>query len=87
MPDHLHFLAAGLSEAADFRRFVSLLRRRSSAALWAVHPKGLWQNGYYERVLRRDEDSVTVCHYILNNPVRAGLVEAPSDYPFSWSCL
>lgn len=87
MPDHLHFLAEGLSDVADFRRFVALLRRRSSASLWTLHPKGLWQDGYYERILRRDEASVHVCHYILNNPVRAGLVAEPSDYPFSWSCL
>lgn len=75
MPDHLHFLVEGLSDSAN------------SAALWALRPKGLWQDGYYERILRRDEDSVAVCHYILDNPVRAGLVAAPSDYPFSWSCL
>jgi len=52
-----------------------------------VDPDGLWQHGYYERILRRDEASVLVCHYILNNPVRAGLVADPADYPFGWSCL
>lgn len=87
MPDHLHFLVEGLSDVADFRRFASLMRRRSSAGLWAPHRKGLWQDGYYERILRRDEDSVHVCHDILNNPVRAGLVTSWCDYPFSWSCL
>ena len=87
MPDHLHVLIEGQSDSADFRGFVALFRRRSSAALGAILPGNLWQNGYYERILRRDEDSISVCRYILNNPVRAGLVDEPSHYPFSWSCL
>lgn len=87
MPDHVHLLVEGTSESSDFRRFITTWRRRSSAALWTVHPHGLWQHGYYERILRREEASVLVCHYIFNNPVRAGLVEDPADYPFGWSCL
>ncbi len=51
-----------------------------------AYPDGLWQGGYYERVLRKDEETQSVIDYILDNPVRAGLVKRPLDYPFSWSC-
>jgi hypothetical protein len=47
--------------------------------------RGLWQAGYYDRILRHDEDSLTVVRYILENPVRAGLVSRFSDYPYSGS--
>lgn len=64
-----------------------VFRRRATLAAWPTGPTGLWQDGYYERVLRRDEDSPAVIDYILNNPVRAGLVDDPLAFPFSWSCL
>ena len=41
----------------------------------------LWQDGYYERVLRQEEDAQAFARYIVNNPIRAGLVETPEDYP------
>ena len=42
----------------------------------------LWQEGYYDRVLRPEESEAMVARYIIENPVRAGLVTRPSDYPF-----
>lgn len=42
----------------------------------------LWQEGYYDRVLREDDDPYGVIAYIVNNPIRAGLVASPADYPF-----
>ncbi len=86
MPDHLHALVEGTGKDADFCRFVSVLRRRTTIVTKFMCPDGLWQDGYYERVLRRTEETVKVIDYILNNPVRAGLVDRALDYPFSWSC-
>jgi putative transposase len=87
MPDHLHILVEGTVEDADLRRFASLFRRRTTLATKRTSPDGLWQSGYYERVLRRDEDVLEVTHYILANPVRAGIVGDPLAYAFSWSLL
>jgi hypothetical protein len=42
----------------------------------------LWQKGYYERVLRDEEPTTDIIRYIIANPVRAGLVIEPGDYPF-----
>jgi hypothetical protein len=42
----------------------------------------LWQEGYYDRVLRESDDSKTVARYLLNNPVRAGLAATPLDFPY-----
>jgi len=83
MPDHAHLLVEGLSESSDFRTTLRLVRRRSAAAC-PPELRPLWQDGYHERVLRGD-GAAGVIDYILNNPVKAGLVERAPDYPFSWS--
>jgi hypothetical protein len=47
----------------------------------------LWQRYGYEHVLRGDEDTLSVARYILENPLRAGLVESVEDYPFLGSTM
>ena len=45
----------------------------------------MWQEGFYDRILRNDEETIVVARYILDNPVRAGLVARFDEYPFSGS--
>ena len=71
------------------RTFDDLSRRANSASYAAgkwIHGR-LWQSGYFERVLRDEEDAHDVARYILQNPLRAGLVATPQDYPFLGSAL
>lgn len=42
----------------------------------------IWQRGYHDHALRDDEDYFVRIQYLVNNPVRAGLVERIEDYPF-----
>ncbi len=83
MPDHVHLLVEGAS-VADFRGATRLVRRRS-ALTCPIEFRPLWQEGYHERVLRGQDDANPFVDYILNNPVKAGLVVRAADYPFSWS--
>lgn len=46
----------------------------------------LWMPGYHDRALRGEEDALGVARYILWNPVRAGLVADPHDYPY-WGAV
>ena len=85
IPDHAHLLVEGLTDTADFRRFAKLAKQRSGASYALTTDRPLWQKGYYEHVLRDDEDSKEVAFYIVANPVRAGLVQSPDEYPFSGS--
>ena len=82
MPDHSHFLIEGLTDSSDFRRFCKLAKQRSGRLYARKHGGPLWQEGYYDRVLREGDDAVAIARYLLNNPVRAGLVAAPNDYPY-----
>ena len=82
MPDHVHLLVEAECESADLRAFVKLAKQRSGAAHALANGGPLWQAGYFDRALRDEEDSLGVARYVLNNPVRAGLVRGPHEYRF-----
>jgi len=86
MPDHLHLVVEGLSDDADLQRFVKIGKQRAVYSLRENHLVcNVWQEGFHDWVLRPEQTTENVIRYVLNNPVRAGLVERPEDYPFSWS--
>jgi putative transposase len=82
MPDHAHLLVEGLCADSDFKRFAKMAKQRSGGLYARAQHKRLWQQGYYERVLREEDDARALARYIVNNPVRTGLVETPEEYPF-----
>ena len=57
-------------------------KESSGRAYFRRTKRALWQEGYYELVLRKEDDARVVARYIIENPVRARLVEDPSKYPF-----
>ena len=85
MPDHLHLLVEGMSETSDLVAFARVVKQRTSYYCFRATKTPVWQKGYYEHVLRNDESVLAVARYILANPVRAGLVAEPQQYPFSGS--
>ena len=82
MPDHVHLLVEGVHSESNLQRFVRNWKQRT--AFWFKREKraALWQRGYYEHILRSDESVEQKARYVLENPVRAGLVEHPGDYPW-----
>jgi putative transposase len=81
MPDHVHAAIEGLTEGADLRRFINAVKQRTGFIYMNERRTRLWQKGWFDRVLRREELTLDVCRYIAANPVRAGLAETPRDYP------
>ncbi len=73
MPDHLHVLLQGRTEASDLGNFVRALKQRSSFEARRQRGCTLWQRSYYDHVIRSDEVLNKVALYILENPVRRGL--------------
>ncbi|WP_409487753.1 REP-associated tyrosine transposase [Pseudomonas promysalinigenes] len=81
MPDHVHWLL----ELKD-TTLGMLMQRFKCQFSNALHKAGIkaspiWQAGYYDRALRRDEDILKAARYIVANPIRAGLVAKAGDYP------
>jgi REP element-mobilizing transposase RayT len=87
MRDHFHGLFESAAADCDFRKFVSMFKQRTAFAHKRAIGKTLWQRGYVDRVLRREEATLDVVACILDNPVRAGLCRDSRDYPFTGSTL
>ncbi|MCH7747433.1 MAG: transposase [Acidobacteria bacterium] len=85
MPDHLHLVVQGTRADANLQGFVSSFKQRSGFDHARTTDTRLWQAGYHDRVLRRDESVLTTIAYVLNNPVRARIVQRPEDYLWSGS--
>ena len=86
MPDHLHWLVRLEGRSLDelMRRIKSNSGRLINRHLGRQVP--LWQGGYHDRALRRDEDLRVAARYVVANPLRAGLVERVGDYPL-WDAI
>ena len=78
MPDHVHLFVRG---DRDFKlsSWIGGLKRAISVALKSPR---LSQPGFFDRILTSDESYVQKWHYVRDNPVRAGLVEAADDWPY-----
>ena len=85
MPDHLHVLAEATTATAELVRFVSAFKQETGFAYPKREHRRLWQERYYERILREAEEAETVAWYIWLNPVRKGICVAPQEYGLSGS--
>lgn len=87
MPDHLHWLFV-LNERLPLSRTVHQLKSWSTRNIHKAsnRQERIWQAGFHDRAIRRDEDVRKVARYIAANPLRAGLVGQIGDYPFWDSC-
>lgn len=82
MPDHFHWLFAmgeNMPLAPLIKSVKSFSARRINRCLGGSGK--VWQTGYHDHALRREEDFVQVSRYVVANPLRAGLVERLGDYP------
>ena len=87
MPDHVHLIATGISADGDLREFMEAWKQKSGYAHRQSTRSRLWQGGFYDHVLREEEDRAAVIRYLLENPIRAGLVTALREYPYWGSGL
>ncbi len=89
MPDHLHWLAQ--LRQGTLASLMSRLKSRSTLGINRVGVTAgpVWQRGYHDQALRREDDLKHLARYVVANPIRAGIVDSASDYPFwgaSWRC-
>jgi REP-associated tyrosine transposase len=87
MPDHVHLLVEGKSEGSDCKRFISRAKQYSGFYYRKEFGRPLWQRYGFEHVLRGEDVTLVVARYIVNNPVRAGLVDDCRDYPYTGSSV
>ena len=91
MPDHVHIIFVPLLDELE-REMVSLARITQAMKSASAHNINrllgregcVWQEESFDHVLRCSESLDHKIDYVLNNPVRAGLVTTPADYPWLW---
>ncbi|MGI3744702.1 MAG: REP-associated tyrosine transposase [Janthinobacterium lividum] len=86
MPDHFHWLV----ELQNAHLPVLMCKTKSRTVRAFNELSGgshrLWQKGYHDRAIRKEEDLQAVARYIVANPIRAGLVSRVHDYPL-WDAI
>lgn len=87
MPDHAHWLLE-LGQKTDLSVTVNRLKSATARRVNQVLARegSIWQKGFYDRAVRKEEDLRGVARYLVANPLRAGLVENIGDYPF-WNAV
>ena len=85
MPDHVHMLFSPYEEW-PLAKIMKRVKGNSSRQIniQMVRRGSLWQDESFDRILRSHEDVRKKGEYIAQNPVRAGLVSAPEEYPWLW---
>ena len=81
MPDHLHWLMQ-LTSQTELAKLLQSVKSLSAKEIG----RHVWEPGYHDHALRKEEDIKTIARYIVANPLRAGLVTRIGDYPH-WDAM
>ncbi|MBI4265902.1 MAG: transposase [Acidobacteria bacterium] len=87
MSDHVHLLLEAIGATSDLRCLIGGWKQRTGYEHARATRRRLWQPGYYDHVLRHDEDRLETIAYIVGNPVRKGMVRDPAEYQFWGSSI
>ena len=87
MPDHVHMIIKPLKTRAKTNCLSKILHSIKS---WTANQinchrgaRGpVWQEETYDHIIRDRQDYETKSRYIWANPVRAGLTDDPTDWPW-----
>ena len=83
LPDHLHILACP-EGTESVPKFINMFKGRITFLLRKRGIKGrIWQRGFYDHIIRHSESLETVTKYILENPVRKGIIDRFENYQWS----
>jgi len=73
MPDHLHLMAV-TTDQTSLGGWIKALKAVTAQREFR------WQAGYFDHVLRNDENESEKWNYVRDNPVRAGLVASAEEW-------
>jgi len=94
MPDHVHFFCRAELDAKSLPIFIQRWKEWTSKRIArefiaaGVGDPGikqggsLWQEEFFDHVLRSSDSYNQKWDYVKENPVRAGLVKKSDDWPF-----
>lgn len=89
MPDHVHIALNPLTDLNGQISIAEIMQAIKSISSHRInkelgHRGTVWQQESFDRALRREEHLDSKIEHMLENPVRAGLVQDPLAYPWMW---
>ena len=91
MPDHVHMIFTPLVnqralEVCSLAEIMDAIKGSSAHKINKAHDRRgrVWQAESFDHVLRSSESLDAKIEYLLENPVRAGLVRKWQEYPWLW---
>jgi REP element-mobilizing transposase RayT len=84
MPNHVHVVIA-IKPRASLSRIVHSWKSYTATVInRCLRRTGrLWQEDYWDRLIRDEKHFISAVDYIHGNPAKAGLVERAEDWPWS----
>ena len=96
LPDHIHMVIT-LTNAKDYPKIIRSIKqyfsKRCDPKYYAHYKQSksrntegylpVWQKRFFEHTIRNEKDLQMTLEYMVNNPVKHGLVEDKSDWPYS----
>ena len=83
MPDHLHWLFS-IGDECSLSQVIGDVKRRSAFRINEHRNQtgsSVWQHGFHDHAVRKEEAIRDAARYIVANPLRLGLVKQIGDYP------
>ena len=86
MPDHVHLLVKPIPPY-DLSRIMKCTKGVSARKINSRRQStgSIWQDESWDRIIRDAEEFEEKLQFMVDNPVKAGLVRQIEDYPF-WYC-
>jgi putative transposase len=82
MPDHIHLFVRG-DDNFRLGPWIGALKQALAKSATLSRAKGqIWEEGFFDHVLRSNESYSQKWNYVRENPVRAGLVKSAADWPY-----
>jgi putative transposase len=84
MPDHLHLFVTNEDDRIQLSGWIGSLKNCISKTLRGrgeLSPH--WQKGFFDHIMRGAESYSQKWDYVRANPVRAGLVARPEEWPYA----
>jgi putative transposase len=82
MPDHVHFFCSAVHHAKQLSGFMRAWKQWTSKRIKTEQnfTRALWQEEFFDHVLRSTESYSQKWEYLSENPVRAGLIASAGDW-------
>jgi len=90
MPNHVHMIIKPLKENNNKYYSIAnimytLKRFTANECNKVLERKGqVWHNESYDHFIRNEKDFEYQLYYLINNPVKAKLIDKPDNWKFSW---